>query len=570
MDHNVPTLEATFTDPDAVRIDRPEGTWFLLGTEHANDTAIESLTSSGDGAVFCRNHPGALAVVIKTANENARQIHAWKGVFSTRELFFSVRPSSDVLLSDHFLNVLAGLPPRDRLPSEDGLVNHYLFRKPFGRLTYSASITRLSHADHLEIDLGTGEIHWSLFDRIRGDTEHRPSEEYVAAIDSAMERAFESTPSDPTTALMFSGGVDSTLLMTYVRDSVQPITFVPDTHEFQAETHYARDAMSLFGRESHEIPIAEDRFIDMLEVSTDTLGTPAFDDSIPYFSDVVLNQPNQTFVFGQGADSAFGMSLKIARFSSWFRFPGLRHALQSTAPYIPGHLGYRIRQVSPMASGFSKDTLDPDGFAGDTRSFGDTSLFQSIVGPSAIARVKTEQLDYVTERVERIANPDSPFLSHVELSHWMVLFGNPLFIVRLAAHACGKRVVGPYTDSLVLSELARVPVEERYVQGLRAKWMLKDLLGLRLPGYPINQRKKSTALPYERFYEQGPLTGFWDQYDVPDIFTGDKIDALVATPSTSTWNAITYAIWEQRVAKNPDLQGHAPNLAASFAIGAAV
>ncbi len=563
----MPTIEATFTDPDAIRIDRPDGTWFLLGTEHADGAAIDSVTATGEGRHFCRSHPEALVVFIATSDQTANRVQAWKGVFSTREVFFSIRPSLDVSLSDHFLNVLASLPPRDRLPDEKALVGHYLFRKPFGRRTYSASITRLSHADHLEIELGTGKVRWSRFDRIEADTERRSSQEYVAAIDTALERSFESIPTDHTAALMFSGGVDSTLLMTYAGDSIQPITFVPDTPEFQPETRYARDAMSLFGSESREIPIAEDRFVEMLEISTDTLGTPVFDDSTPYFSEVVMNQPHGTFIAGQGADSGFGMSLKLARFSSWFRFPGLRHALVATAPHTPGHLGYRMRQVAPQAAGFARDPSDPDGFAGNTRSFGDTSLFQSVVGPSAITEVKAEQLEYVIERVQRVADPDSAFLSHIELAHWMVLFGNPILSMRLAAHARGRRAVGPYLDGRVLSELARVPIDERYVRGLRAKWMLKDLLDQRLPGYPTNQRKKHSALPYERFYEQGPLTGIWDRYDVPDIFSGKKRDALVAAPSTSTWNAITYAIWEQRVAKNPDLQGHTPHLAASFSIG---
>jgi hypothetical protein len=109
-------------------------------------------------------------------------------------------------------------------------------------------------------------------------------------------------------------------------------------------------------------------------------------------------------------------------------------------------------------------------------------------------------------------------------------------------------------------------VEERYIRGLTAKWILKDLLDQRLPGYPSNQRKNATGLPFARFYRDGPLTTIWDTYDVPDRFEGEMRDELVASPSTSTWNAITYAVWEQRIARNRDLQPHEAKLAASFTI----
>ncbi len=563
----MPTVEATFTDPDAVRIETPSGVWFLLGTDDADNASLETLTSTGDAVHFCRKYGDALVVFVEQSNGTAQRLQAWKGILSGRELFFTVRPSQDVVLSDHMVNVLAALPPTDRLPDEQSLIGHYLFRKPFGRKTYSAAITRLSHAEHLEIELLSGEVRWSLFDRIEADTEPRSPAEYVTAIDVALAKSFDGIPADGSAALMFSGGVDSTLLMTYLRDSAKPVTFVPDTPEFSAETRYARDAISLIGMSLDEIPMPESEFVEMLEVSTDMLGTPAFDDAIAYLGRLILSQPYRVFVSGEGADSGFGMSLKLARFASWFRFPGVRGALSIAAPHVPGHLGYRLRQIAPMADGFARNPMDPDGFAGNTRTFGDTSLFQSTVDPSMVTEAQAHELEYVTQRIERSATVGSVFLSHVEIAQWMVVFGNPAMLERLMAHARGKRFIAPYVDSRVLAELARIPIDERYVRGLRAKWLLKDLLRQRLPGYPTDQRKKATALPYERFYNDGPLTTFWDHYDVPDIFTGKNRDALVGSPSTTTWNAITYAIWERRVAKNPDLQPHDAHLVASFTIG---
>ena len=55
-----------------------------------------------------------------------------------------------------------------------------------------------------------------------------------------------------------------------------------------------------------EIPTPERDFLTMLESTTETLGTPCFDDASPYFTLLTTGQPFSTFVFGHGADSAFG------------------------------------------------------------------------------------------------------------------------------------------------------------------------------------------------------------------------------------------------------------------------
>lgn len=562
----MPKVEATFTDPDALRRTTPKGTWFLTGTCCVKESSIEALIATGDADFFCRRNRDALVVFVELDNGTAHSVHAWRAIFSGRELFLAVRPEGDVVVSDHFVNVLAAMPPQDRLPDENILISHYLFRKPFGALTYSANVTRLSHAEHWHIDLSTRRVKSSQFDRLEDKSVRRSAQGYVAAVDAALARSFSCSRVHSSAAAMFSGGVDSTLVMTYVDDSVRPITFVPDTPEFGEETSYARNAASLLGIEIKEIPRAESRFAELLEVTTSLAGTPMFDDVNPHLGGLIHEQPYGSFYTGEGADSAFGMSLKLARFASWFRFPGVHGALQSIAPRVPGTLGSRMRQVEPIAARLARDVTDPDGYAANARSFGDTSLFEGLVSPTLVREAKIAQLDYVSQRINLTATTKSVFLAHIESAHWATILGNPMMIQRLIAHASGKRAFAPFLDGAVLSEVVTIPIEDRYVKGLRAKWILKDLLDQRLDGYPTNQRKKATALPLERFYRMGPLADFWDHYDVPEIFTGETRDALVRQPSTTTWNAITYAVWEQRVGKNRDLQPFPATVAGSFPI----
>ena len=125
-------------------------------------------------------------------------------------------------------------------------------------------------------------------------------------------------------------------------------------------------------------------------------------------------------------------------------------------------------------------------------------------------------------------------------------------------------MIGPYCDPDVLTALATIPVRDRYVRGLSAKWLLKELLAQRLPQYPVKQRKKATALPWRRFYTNGPLTGVWDSYPVPEIFEGDLRDELVREPMVNTWTALAYSIWVERVVRNDGLEPHPATLHAVF------
>ena len=137
----------------------------------------------------------------------------------------------------------------------------------------------------------------------------------------------------------------------------------------------------------------------------------------------------------------------------------------------------------------------------------------------------------------------------------MTVFGGPFYETRLHTIGLGKQSVGPYGDWRVLDALASIPLTRRYVVGLRAKWILKDLLAAKVPDYPINQPKKATALPWQRFYTGGPLVGIFDRYPLPDVWDADPDLRRRVTehPSPATWTAIMHAMWQQRIQTNPDL-----------------
>lgn len=562
-----PDVRIEITEPTASELSTEDYFCCVLDSHEASAEEVATvLEGATEAELFCRSNRNAVVMRVDLHNGRAQRLTVWRGLFSTSECYYAVRPDGSVWISDHFRNVLAWLPPAERPPDDLGLAEHYLFRKPYGHTSYSAAVRRVGHGEVLTFDLTAGDLRVGLFDRIDEPVVDRPAEEHLNLVDEELAAVLAAVADDGTTGVMFSGGVDSTLLMAYLRDVAQPVTFVPDAPEFSQETAYARNAARELGISLMEIPMEEASFVDMLERTTDVAAIPIFDDAKPYLARTILDSPFSRLVPGQGADTSFGTSLRLTRFSSWFRWPGIFQLVEATGRYAPGHLGYRLRQVVSRAEGFRHEPLDPLGYAGTTRAHGDTSIFRAIADSAVLEEAHRGSLQYVLDRLERRADPASRFFSHLELSHWLLTFGNPVVTDRLVAQSAGKGLILPYVAGRVLTAMASIPVSDRYVRGLQAKWILKGLLARKVPAYPIDQRKKATALPWERFYRSGPLEGFWERYDVPDLFVGEAKDAIVNSQTAATWNAMSHAVWLERVARNRELAGHPTHLSARFAL----
>lgn len=558
----MPQIDASFTSVRTVRVDRPDTVWFATGVPSSG--VVEALADGGDVEAFCATHGDAIVVRITTGDRPA--VTAWKALFSSQELFWTVRPNGDVVVADHYRNIMAALPVRERAPSDLTLAAHHLSRKPHGPLTMAASVSRLQFGSRVDIDVPAGTASTTRIARVPDDADEAPKEEYLARAESAL-RAVVADIEDPRdTALMFSGGVDSTLILALDPAAMRAVTFVPDTPEFALETAYARQAAALVGVDLHEVPAPEDEFVAGLEAATDATGIPLFSDAGPYYHRAYATTPYGAFVDGHGADSSFGASMKLARFSNAFRFAPSRRILTALAPRTGGHLGYRLDQVASRAEGLARDPWDPDGWAGNGRTYGDVAFLTGVFG-DLVDDVRVRQLAYVYDLVEGVGDAPNRFLAHLEIYHWMQVFGGPMYQGRLNTAGLGKDCIGPYCDWRVLAALATVPVEDRYVVGLQAKWMLKRLLAANLPAYPIDQRKQATALPWKRFYTDGPLRGFFDRYPVPDVFTGEARRRIVDEPMAATWTSITQAVWEDRIRSNPTLEPIAVVASASFVVG---
>jgi asparagine synthase (glutamine-hydrolysing) len=512
-----------------------------------------------------RRQRDASLIFIEIEDGAATRLRAWKGLLAGNEVYFAHLPEGGLAVSDHFRNVVSAIPVADRAMSTDAVAEHYISGWVHDRGTHSAGVQRLANGDRLDLDLRSGEMSLGYFDRIESVAVDEPDERHLERVDNALEDVIAPMRSDHEVSVAFSGGVDSTLLLSYMDGQGTPLTMVPDTPEFGDETEYARGAARLLGRDLSLLELKERDYLRLLEEAVETMATPIRHYVSP-MTGVLYRQSAQSYLLGEGADSVFGSGRGIKRVSAALSARPARAAL-SVLESVPGLIGGRARQIGGYAASFAEPTTSPAGAAGRALDYyGDTSLALRVFGSDTADRLFRKQLSSVLERVAIEVEEKERFHRHTEIYFWRNMFADASIPGRHIAHAQGKRVVMPFITWRVVSESLKIPARRRYNKGLAGKWILKRLLRQRVPEYKINQRKLATGLPFTRFYETGPLAGIWDRYDVPDVIPSALRQELVGSPTPVTWHAITHAIWTEKVVRNAELRPHPAKISSSWPI----
>ena len=546
-------LVISFTDLDAQRVEVDGGMWFAVGLDASR---FEQLARGGsDPAVadrLVKEQRDAVVVLVTSVDERAVSISAWRGMLAGCELFYAVLDSGAFVVSDHFRNVVSFLPIGNRVPTDEALLEHYLTGWAYDRRTYSSGVNRLAVGDRLDVDLGSGGATIRVFDRVVSTSEADALPHVVERVEAALEGVMAPLRNGSDVCAAFSGGVDSTLLASFLDDRSSLVAMTTDSEEFDRETEYARVSARLLNRQLTELHVSERDYLSLLEDTIDRMATPPHHYVVPMLS-VLYQRPETTFILGEGADSIFGTGRGIRRVAGAMA-SGPGRAMLGMLRHVPGQIGGRAGQVLAYADGFAQAPLSTEGEAGRTLVYGEISAVESVVGAAEVDRLLELHLEAVQERVDLEVADSHRFHRHIELIRWRHTMADLAFLDRHLAQSNGKRAVLPFSSPQVVAELLRVPAKQRYIKGLSGKWVLKEILAKRLPGYAVNQRKNATGLPFERYYDDGPLTGIWDLYDVPDFISPAIREEVVAKPSPVTWHAITHAIWSDRIERNADLQ----------------
>lgn len=546
------TLE--FVDPDMVTIEAQGGTWFATGLE-ANgirDLARSPVTPAA-GVDAVTRHRGATVGLVRHAGQRLDAVYLWRGLLSLGGLYYAVTGGGDVVVSDHPRNVASRIPVSSRPPTDRALIEHYLTGFAYDRVAFCGGMEAVASGDEVRID-SSGSVDVRIVDRVATTSVPGAVDDVVERVEAALDDANGRIGSGQDVCVTFSGGVDSTLLASFYREPSSLVTMTTDSPEFALETDYAYAAAELLGRTVTEVFVGESSYVELLEASIDRMATPPAHYVIPMLMPL-YDRPETTFVLGEGADSVFGTDRGLRRISGALaNRAGL--GMLGAVSGLPDPVGFRARQLRSYASGYARPFDDPRGTAGAALAYGDSGQLDAMVGRDVVDEVMTEHLEHVTDRVDLETPSRQRFHRHNEIVRWRHTMGSMGTIDRLLGHPVGKRVEQPFTDAEVIEALLTVPASRRYVKRLAGKWVLKDMLARRVAGYPVNQRKNATGIPFLRYCVDGPLVDIWDRYDVPDFIPASERRAVMEHPSPVTWHALTHAIWMDRIGANRDLMPH--------------
>jgi asparagine synthase (glutamine-hydrolysing) len=555
----MPKLRLSFSDPDVLVVERPEAVWVLSGLERSDVHRIResNRTVNGLESDLAARAGDASIVKIHLSFGRATVAEVWKPAISYREVFYCWTSGGDLVISDHFRTLLSQLPLADRTVAPESVVDFFLFNTVPGTHSMCSAIKRMGRGDVLTIDLASRQIRTSIFDRI--ETRERPGSEadYVDRLDAVLSDIIEPFKREPGIANLFSGGVDSVLVHTYLGTSVPAVFMDFESLKIDSpyETGYAQRAADLLGLDLQTHPIREADYLPQLESTVDALGRPPLFLSMIYY-DQAFQQNYRLFMNGEGAGSLLGESTRLARAASYFASPLGIAFLKLVGPLLPGKARPGLRTLLPNAIGLSKDPRSPLGYAGRSATDTDFSLLERVFGSDLVEQRLNARLEYILQRLISAAPQSNRFLQHVEIAQWVSLLSAGHTVCwRQLAQAYSKSLVTPYTSRTLTNTVLEIPVVDRYVKGLQGKYLLKQVLQKRLPGYPVSQRKAYLHISFERYYESGPLSTIWERYQFPDFVDRCSRNLILDGASALTWHAVAYAIWQDRVLNNSNLRG---------------
>ncbi len=540
-------LRVAISNP-SVWVQEGETTW-LVTSSHRNDVTRLSRVSAASPEQWARAtadlvNDGVVVRIERDSQGAPVSLHAFRGVTTSDEVFFAQGTDGSLVLTDHARNAItiAGL----REASDEGLLDCLLFRTVPGTSSPVQALQRLGHGEAMD---------WSQ-DGIRRwlvqVLEPAPGDDLtVDSLAHLLGAAVEPLVGRRELVNMLSGGVDSTLLQTYFGPRTVSMSVALDSPEFEFEVAYARRASELLAARHHVVPLAEEAYAPALEAATDASGLP-MNHPQSVLMDTAFRQPQyREYVSGQFADAVFGTSAAARasvawRYRRWLKLPGLCRALTA----VRRADGRRCRDLVRSAARLKRPLDHPEGFAMQFATYTDLAILRRCFPAEAIERRLRARFDYAMCRVPHVHTGRSSVGTHLEAGHWIDFFcDDTVSHWRQLAHASGKLLHSPFTDSRLVRGALTVPSPDRYVSGRRAKHFLKDLLASRLPTYDVDQRKGGSNLPFMRLLESGRLRELAD--DVAEVSPETaRVAAAVKAyhrPSQLTWNLLAYGVWYQRM-----------------------
>lgn len=322
--------------------------------------------------------------------------------------------------------------------------------------------------------------------------------------------------SDVPVGVLLSGGVDSTVLLSFVTEAspqqVQTFTIGFDGNEVQDERPYARIAARTFGSRHYEMTISAEQFLDWMPRYVWHMEEPVCEPPAValYYVSKLASSHVKVLLSGEGGDEAFAgyqnyrnlLWLERAKRLGW----PVRGALAAAAA-CAGRLGvkrggkythflarafedyYYSRTYNPLSpfNRLRRSLYQEDW--GKRISCGSTAKYLKDVLAGANRRQLLNRMLYVDVKTWL---PDDLLVKADKMT---------------MANSVELRV--PYLDHEVLEFSARLP-ENAKVRGFTTKHILKQAFLGRVPREILNRPKTGFPVPYEAWLRRELREPVWD------------------------------------------------------------
>lgn len=551
-------FEVALSNPRARVVETDDGPWFVSALDTGS---LAGLVRDAASVEDVRRAVGTVAqnatlVHVATDGELAESVHAYRSPAASRELYYFTDDGTTVV-TDHFRTALSALAVDDRTPSRQTIADHLLFRAPIAPGSFVDEVRSVGHGSWLVWD-DDGRREPGPPDRLRVDFE-TPRGRAEDAIDGALAESVATMDEgeDDRLVNLLSGGVDSTLLHTYLDDSTTAMSAGIDSPEYAFEMEYADDAADLLGAQYDRTIVSEDDVLEQLEGGIEALGSPSYAFPTILVEAALREGDVGTYTMAVGADALFGMGdVRTARITAWLAPLLSLPMVDRAADRAPTPVGSPLETLLSQLDRLQRDPADTRSFPQQAVTYTNPSLAGSLLGEELVERRCRRLLEYVRSRVPD-AGGDGPFAGPAELAHLVSFYAHRIGSrYRQLAVAHGNPLITPFETERMMRCSLSIPVERRYVEGVRSlpdptpKYLLKSLLEERLPEYDTGREKGAGILPFQRYREEGALRDVFEKYDPPGFLPNPE---LLDDSGRQAWNVITYAIWRDRVVENPDL-----------------
>ena len=546
----MPSLKLGICDPAVRRVERGPVTWFVSG---ALGDDCDRLSETADGAAersICERRGDASIIRIVFGDGKPRQASLWRGLSSSFLLYLCQTPDGDICLSDSFRWIISCLPPSLRSPSQAALVDHFMFGNVYGEGTYSEIISKLAHGQEVHIDLKTGNRTTRVFDRVPLSPPERDTDSYVREIDEGLVRFAEARAIPGDSVVLFSGGIDSTILG-YYAGSALPLANMrtpPFNLNAKLEAKYCDDAARLLGQKCAVLVEEPTDFPAQLAACIDSLGSPPHELHMTWFDDAFRKLDYRNFLIAERADALLGLGGRVARLASHFTWTPAFWLLQLATAIMPRSERFRWHTVLPAARRLRYPPGSIHSYGALTSTFTDFDLLTQVFGEKQIEERLQARLDYMQQRVELPERYRNNFLRQFEMSQWIKYFCIDTFsLYRQCAHANRKSTYSPFITKDLLRVAGEVPGDVRYIKNGQGKYLLKHLLKAKVPTYQTDQRKAFPSVPLASQYPDGPLGQIWERYNMPDFMNEAVRREVTSHHHFFCWQTIKFAMWDKDI-----------------------